>query len=220
MGERWQIIPGFERYEVSDDGRIRYVLTGRERTLHQSTHGYIHVSMHVGPLTERVIGVRNRPLTRKVHRLVAAAFIPNPESKSEVNHIDGDRKNNRVSNLEWVTPKENYAHAAARGLHSSVTNPNRIHKMTPEAREEARRRHAAGENLSAIARALGVDRQTIRRSVKGRPPQTYVPRPGVYRSPETRAASRERRLAKLAQVGAGTPQAHSPQDDTLKGISS
>lgn len=58
-------------------------------------------------------GVRTHP---SVHRLVAEAFIPNPHNKSEVNHIDGDKSNNRVSNLEWVTSSENKIHARDTGL--------------------------------------------------------------------------------------------------------
>lgn len=58
-------------------------------------------------------GVRTHPT---VHRLVAKAFIPNPLNKSEINHIDGDKSNNKVSNLEWVTSSENKIHARDTGL--------------------------------------------------------------------------------------------------------
>lgn len=57
-----------------------------------------------------------RAFNRSVHRVVARAFVPNPEAKPLVNHIDGDKRNNTSSNLEWVTHSENHTHAWANGL--------------------------------------------------------------------------------------------------------
>lgn len=67
----------------------------------------------------------NKGTTYYVHRLIAHHFIPNPDNKPEVNHIDGDRNNNNVSNLEWVTSSENSQHAVDTGLR---TYTNRLTK--------------------------------------------------------------------------------------------
>lgn len=98
-------------YEVSDDGRVRNIDTKRELKK-QFGNGYWHCT----------IQINKHPKRCRIHRLVALAFIPNPDSKPFVNHKDGDRTNNSVENLEWVTPSENTRHAVEKGLFQSGRN--------------------------------------------------------------------------------------------------
>ncbi len=99
-------IPNCPGYFASPDGRI---FRG-DVEVARSTH-YNVGSKLSGYLTSWVLGKH-----RKVHRLVAQTFLDNPQNKPWVNHKDGDKSNNSVVNLEWSTPRENYAHAQATGL--------------------------------------------------------------------------------------------------------
>lgn len=98
-------------YSVSNYGRVRNDVNGKFLSLRDLT-GYKRVSIYVN-------GV---PTDLRVHRLVAAAFIPNPENKPQVNHIDGNKSNNYVGNLEWCTNGENQKHAYKLGLRDSRKN--------------------------------------------------------------------------------------------------
>lgn len=111
--ETWKDIPGYEvLYAVSSFGRIRsydrlidrsasgkgnYVLSGRILKTRIDTDGYLLVDLNAG----------HDKKTFKVHRLVAEAFIPNPDNLPHVDHHDGDRANNHLANLKWATVKEN-----------------------------------------------------------------------------------------------------------------
>lgn len=109
MDEVWKDIKAYEGlYQVSNLGRVRCLKGKSERILKQrkDRNGYIkiHLSKH-----------GKRKYTT-LHRLIAQAFIPNPENKPQVNHIDGTKHNNCLDNLEWVTQKENMQHAEINNL--------------------------------------------------------------------------------------------------------
>lgn len=88
-----------------------------------------------------------------VSRLVAIAFIPNPENKPEVNHIDGNKDNNHVCNLEWAFPWENVEHALKNGLRKSVLSDELIHSIC--------RMLQHGDRVVDIMRALNVSKHSV-----------------------------------------------------------
>lgn len=101
-----KIIEGYPGYKVDMFGNIFGKMKITPMRYGDNGHGYKYVALRC----------RGRTLNRYVHRLVAEAFIPNPDNKPEVNHIDGNKDNNRWDNLEWVTPKENHKHGRETGL--------------------------------------------------------------------------------------------------------
>lgn len=105
--EIWKDVPNYNGdYKISNLGRIYSYVSCRLLSLKpHKTFGYVTC-----PLGER----KNRP-TFRVHRLVAEAFIPNPENKKEVNHINKNRSDNRVENLEWSSAWENTQHKMGYG---------------------------------------------------------------------------------------------------------
>lgn len=104
------IIEGQETlYSISDDGQIRNDQRNTLLVLREE-QGYKTVILHINKKQRKF----------RVHRLVALTFIDNPENKPYVNHKDGNRSNNSVANLEWVTPQENTRHAVETGLLTSA----------------------------------------------------------------------------------------------------
>ena len=110
--EYWKEVEGTNgAIEVSTHGRVKSNLRdGRILKATADSKGYLRLRVTLQ-------GVKK---SYKVHRLVAQAFIENPEGKAQVNHIDGNKTNNHVENLEWVSNKENARHAISSGLWDSV----------------------------------------------------------------------------------------------------
>ena len=110
MKEEWRIIDEVPNYEVSNLGRIKTIKTGRIRKASITNIGYAQIGLHKDGKT----------VFRLVHRLVAKAFIPNPNNLPEVNHKDFNKLNNTIENLEWVDHRANMAY------NWKLSNPNKI----------------------------------------------------------------------------------------------
>lgn len=173
MKEQWKPIKGFEGlYEVSNTGKVKsvkrtitYEKTGKTQTTHEKILTLISSKLterHPKPMYHVELWKDNKRTVKMIHRLVAEAFIPNPEGKPQINHKDGNRDNNCVTNLEWCTCSENSLHAYRTGL----AKPKRtkpiigINVITGETREFS--------SAYEAARAIGGNDCAIRGVLKGR----------------------------------------------------
>ncbi len=178
MQEIWKDIEGYEGfYQVSNLGRVRSI----DHTIHR-TDGttafyrgrilvpvgspYLHVCLSKGPKHKQV----------RVHRLVAQAFIPNPNGYRQVDHIDCDKKNNRAENLRWCTTQENTRYAQENGLlngnfdYSKVSEENKlamkIHLMVPVIRDDGKRYASVHEAADELGVTHGAISHVLRGLVK------------------------------------------------------
>ena len=109
--EEWRNISGYLNYQVSNIGRVRNVNSGRVLKPGINSHGYLHLNLYM-----KGVGVKDH----KVHRLVAQEFVPNPNNKSTVDHIDSKAKlNNTTENLRWATQVEQCRNVSSRSNTSS-----------------------------------------------------------------------------------------------------
>ena len=169
--EQWRPIERFNgEYMVSNHGRVRSLKRHGDRIMPQTIQrrGYYAVTFWMD----------NKAKCVKVHRLVAETFIPNPDNLPEINHIDGNKLNNHVSNLEWCTRSHNVKHSFDTGL-------KQPHYMTDEERK----------HLSDMWRGRPLTEETkakISASLKGRP------HPGQSERQRGKAPSRKAIEASIA----------------------
>ena len=157
--ENWKTIENVTNYEVSDLGQIRntktnYILKGR-----LSKSGYLQVS-----LTDKET---KKQKNYYIHRLVAIYFLENLDNKREVNHKDGNKLNNNVDNLEWVTPSENQKHRQ-KILGKTKTSQRKIGKFN--------KNHVLIEEYQSIvdaAKSFGKSRVNIDNALQGKQKTAY-----------------------------------------------
>lgn len=116
MNEIWKEIPEFPQYEASTLGNIRRKGWKNNRKFSLDRDGYLIV----------LISINNKLYNKKVHRLIASTFLPKKDGKNQVNHINENKKDNRVINLEWVTSKENVNHS-----HKKIYHDSKVKFMKP-----------------------------------------------------------------------------------------
>lgn len=171
LQEIWKAVNGYEGlYEVSNKGRVKtlkkpcilkkrqFFFPEKVMKQHPNKWGYPMVSMSKDGIAGGF----------SVHRLVAIAFIDNPENKPQVNHIDGNKLNNYVSNLEWATRKENMRHSWDIGLRTAYKRPqgegSTRAKLT---NDQAREIRASDLSHRKLAKVYGVNHSTIADIKKG-----------------------------------------------------
>lgn len=112
-------ISGFDDYCINEFGEIYSLKTKMYIKSSNNYNNYKVITFHKNGVKKQF----------RLHRLVAEAFLPNPNNKSQVNHIDGNKANNHVSNLEWATPLENNIHAYKIGLKKGNKTGNKKGKL-------------------------------------------------------------------------------------------
>lgn len=155
----WRTVQKNDHYEVSDNGEVRSLVTGKTLAQVKNNRGYYLVSLWRN----------NKGRMELVHRLVAEAFIPNPLGKRTVNHKDGDKSNNSVENLEWMTGQENMSHASASGLLRSGENHQNAKLTKDQVRfiKDNYRPRDREFGQCAMARKFGVSQHAVYDVLRG-----------------------------------------------------
>lgn len=178
MKEEWRDVKGFEGYyQVSNMGQVRSVdrvltvTNKRGTTFERVQYGKVII-----PSVSKKVGYKAIKMSRDgfyknytVHRLVAIAFIPNPNELEQVNHIDGNQLNNCINNLEWCTRSENALHAVRIGLKTDWGENSHRAKLTEKQAISAIKEYKKGNtSFIKLGKKYGVSEATIRAIVRGK----------------------------------------------------
>lgn len=156
-------------YLVSTNGEVKHTNSKKILKPRKNKQGYLYVDLSLG----------HRKLVKSVlvHRLIAETFIPNPDNKPQVNHKDGNKQNNCVNNLEWVTNQENINHSIITGL-----KPNDYGELSPNSKltmtqvEYCRKMYIPGDKkygCTALAKYFSITKSTMSYILNCK---TYIPR--------------------------------------------
>lgn len=160
--EIWKDIEGYENeYQISTFGRVKSLarkIISKDNVIYRTTKEIIRKPI-VSKRGYYTLGLR-RDGTKNIHRLLAKTFIPNPLNKKCINHIDGNKLNNNLGNLEWVTHEENMAHAFRTGLTNNSGERNGRAKLK-ESQVKQIREEFNGKNRRELANKFGVCYDTI-----------------------------------------------------------
>lgn len=165
MEELWIEIPDTDgRYSVSNCGSVRSNWSDRpDRNLkHRVRYEKVFVLkpwIHTTGYWRVALGRDN---LKYVHRLMASAFLPNPDGLTQVDHVDGNRLNLALGNLRWVSPKQNILLGAERHRWESQKRASSGRRLFVENAAEFVALHNAGHSLRWIARKFGTDHKTVR----------------------------------------------------------
>ncbi len=158
-GEVFRVVPGYTRYAVGRSGSVfSSVRSGRFLRPTVSPQGYPYVSLMAD----------GRPHKELIHRLVASAFVPNPDGMPVVNHINGVKSDPRAENLEWTTFAANNDHARDTGLARSFGTTHYAARLDDDRVRQIRQAAAGGELHREIAARFGIARQTVTKIVGGK----------------------------------------------------
>lgn len=157
----WKDLPDYNHISISDTGEIMNKNTGKILKQTANKAGYLSVSIKPN-------GKHGKAKCLRIHREVALAFIPNPLNLPQVNHIDGDKSNNTVSNLEWITASGNVQHAYDSGIHSNVRPTLRnLSKTDVEYIKSVYIPNSREYGTRALGRKYGLSHVNIQRILNG-----------------------------------------------------